>query len=78
MILIENLAQFFLLFWLLILFIYISNVIPLSGFPSENSLSHPPTSCSPTHQFRLTTLAFPYAGAMNLHKTKGSPPIDAR
>jgi hypothetical protein len=32
---------FFLNFLLVILFIYISNVIPLPGFPSSNPLSHP-------------------------------------
>ena len=28
-----------------ILFIYISNVIPFSGFPSRNPLTHPPSPC---------------------------------
>jgi hypothetical protein len=31
-----------------IFFIYISNVIPFPGFPSESPLSHPPSRCSPT------------------------------
>jgi hypothetical protein len=47
-------------------------------FPSTNPLSHPPTPCfykgapPPTHS-HLTTLAFPYAGAWSLHRTKGPP-----
>jgi len=61
-----------------ILFLYISNVIPFSSFPSRTpclippslllwgySLTHPPTpSCLPT-------VAFPYTGALSLHRTKG-------
>jgi hypothetical protein len=64
-------------FLLDILLIYISNVIPFSGFPSTNPLSHPPSHASmkvlpylPTHPY-LTTLAVPYTGASNLYKTKG-------
>jgi hypothetical protein len=33
-------SLFVLIFWGVILFIYISNVIPLLYFPSKNSLSH--------------------------------------
>ena len=53
-----------LLYFLLdIFFIYISNVIPFSCFPSKNSLSHspPPFPCLPTH-----TLPLPCPG-ISLH-----------
>jgi hypothetical protein len=40
-------------FLLDILFIYISNVISIPGFPSENPLSPPPCPCSPTHPLLL-------------------------
>jgi hypothetical protein len=46
-----------------IFFIYISNVIPFSGFPSKNPLFSPPSPCSPTHPFPFPDLAFPYTGA---------------
>ena len=46
-------------------------LLPLP-FASMRVLLHPLThSC-------LTALASPYAGASNLHRTKGSPPIDVR
>jgi hypothetical protein len=53
-------------FLLDILCIYISNVIPIPGFPSRFPLLHPPSPASmrmlplpPTYS-HLTTLAFPY------------------
>jgi hypothetical protein len=50
-------------FILAIFFIYISNVIPFSGFPSENSLSPtPPRAPQHTHS-QFLALAFPYTGA---------------
>jgi hypothetical protein len=36
-----------------IFFIHISNVIPFPGFPSENRLSFPTPSCSPTYPLPL-------------------------
>jgi hypothetical protein len=65
------------LFLLDIFFIYISNVIPFPGFPSENPLSHLPPHIAfmrvlrhpPTHS-HLTALKFPYTGTSNLHRTK--------
>ena len=51
----------FLYFLLDIFFIYISNVIPFSSFPSENPLSPPPAP-QPTHS-HFRALAFPYTGA---------------
>jgi hypothetical protein len=33
--------------------IYISNIIPFPGFPSETPLSPPPFPCSPTHPLLL-------------------------
>jgi hypothetical protein len=56
-------------FLLDIVFIYISNVIPFPGFPSENLIS-PPCAHQPTHSHFLA-LAFPYSGALNLHRIKG-------
>ena len=50
------------IFLLDILFIYISNVIPLPGFPSKNFLSNPPPSASMRvflHPLLLPVLAFP-------------------
>ena len=53
---------FSLSFFLLdIFFIYISNIIPFSSFPSKNPLSSPPAP-QPTHSHFLA-LAFPYTGA---------------
>ena len=42
-----------------IFFIYISNVMPFPGFPSENPLSLPPLHCSPTHSLPLTGPSIP-------------------
>ena len=63
-------------------------MIPPSQFP----LHKPPISCLlstlpfdsmkvllyPFTHSCLIALAFPYAGASSLHKTKGPPPTDAR
>jgi hypothetical protein len=64
-------------FLMVILFIYISNGIPLSGFHSANPLSHPFPPASkrvrlhpPIHSC-LTTLASPYTGVLSLHRIKG-------
>ena len=57
-------------FLLDIFFIYISNVIPFPGFPSENALSPPLSPCSPTIPLWLPSLGIP------LHRVKASPPID--
>jgi hypothetical protein len=51
-------------FLLDIFFIYISNVIPFPGLPSENPLF------SPIHS-HFPVLAFPYTGAWSLLRTKG-------
>jgi hypothetical protein len=75
---IKQILYYFFYFLLDILFIYISNVIPFPSFPSTNPLSHPPSprlyegAPPPTHSY-LTTLAFPYTGALSLHshRTKG-------
>jgi hypothetical protein len=45
-----------------IFFIYISNVIPFSGFPSENPLTPPPAALQLTHSHFLA-LTCPYTGA---------------
>jgi hypothetical protein len=51
------------IFFIRYFLIYISNVIPFTGFPSENPLSLPPPSAhQPTHSPFLA-LAFPYTGA---------------
>ena len=41
-------------FFFIIFFIYISSVIPFPSFLSKNSLSPPPSSCSPTHPLLLS------------------------
>jgi hypothetical protein len=43
-------------------FIYISNVIPFLGFPSKNSLSTPPSPCSPTYPLLLSCPGIPDTG----------------
>jgi hypothetical protein len=54
---------YFNFFLLDIFFIYISNVIPFPGFPSDNLLSPPPPPAQqPTHSCFLA-LVFPYTGA---------------
>jgi hypothetical protein len=65
---------------LIILFVYISNVIPLPGLPSMNPVPFPSPlplrGCSPTHPLThscLTPLASPFSGAANLHRTKCGP-----
>jgi hypothetical protein len=67
----------FKVFLLVILFIYISNVITPSLFPSVNlllyllppasmrMLSHPPTHSCPTD------LSSPYSGTSSIHRTQG-------
>ena len=64
---------FFFNFLFLILFMYISNVVPFPGFPSANPLSHPPSPVSlrVMPHFYLTTLASPYVGASSLHRPIG-------
>jgi hypothetical protein len=52
-----------LLFLLDIFFIYISNVICIPGFPSENPLYPPTSPCSPTYTLPFLALAFPYTAA---------------
>jgi hypothetical protein len=68
---------FHVFFLLVILFIYISTFIPLLHFLSSTPypLPHPKLlwGCSPPTHPLLTTLAFPSAGASNLHRTKGLP-----
>jgi hypothetical protein len=56
-------------------FIYLH--IPFSGFCSANPLLHPPPPASlsvlphpPTHSY-FTALAFPYTGALSLHRING-------
>ena len=73
------LFQIFFNFVLVILFIYISSVIPPFQFPLHKPPSPPPSPASmrvlphpPTH-FCLSSLAFPYAGVSKLHRTKGLP-----
>jgi hypothetical protein len=40
-------------------FIYISNVVPFPGFPSEKYLSSPYHPCSPTHPLPLPSPGIP-------------------
>ena len=60
-----------------IFFIFISNVIPFPSFLVESPYPIPPLPTSmrvflysPTHSC-LPDLAFPYTGALSLHRTKG-------
>jgi hypothetical protein len=66
-----------------ILFNYISNIIPFPSFPPgmRPPPSHPHSlffyeGIPPTYS-HLPAMAFPYTGALNLHRTKGLPPTDA-
>ena len=66
--------SFFKKFLLVILLIYISSVVPLPSFPSENSLPHPPPASMrvlPPH-FPLPALAFPTLGHQTF-KDQGPP-----
>jgi hypothetical protein len=73
-------------FYWLFLFIYNSNVIATSPFPLRKHLSHLLSPLllwgwSSTHSPTHLALAFPYTGALSLHRTKGlimMPPNDAR
>ena len=65
--------------FLVVLFIYISNVIPLPSFLSQNHPSQPFPSATlrvfphpPSHSLPIS-LAFPYTGASSLHRIKGLP-----
>jgi hypothetical protein len=59
-----------------IFFIYISNVIPFPGFPTENPLPLPPFPAhQPTHSCFLA-LAFPCTGHRASKGPRVSPPID--
>jgi hypothetical protein len=58
---------------------YISSDIPLPGYPSTNSIFHLPSPLPvasmrvlflPLTHSLLTALAFPYAEASSLHRTK--------
>ena len=49
----RELTEYDFLFLLDVFFIYISNVIPFPGFPSENTISPPTSPCSPTHPLLL-------------------------
>jgi hypothetical protein len=66
-------------FLLDIFFIYISNVIPLSGFPSKNPLSPPPL---PLVTNPPTPTSWPWQAPILGHRTfiepSASPPIDDR
>jgi hypothetical protein len=52
----------FLDFFVRYFFIYITNVILIPSFPSENPLSPLCSLCSPTHPLPFLVLAFPYTG----------------
>jgi len=56
------------------LFIYIPNIIPLSGFPSPFCCLHEGAS-PPTKLLPPLALSFLYAGASTLHRTKGWLPF---
>jgi hypothetical protein len=58
-------------FLLDIFFIYISNVIPFSDFPSEKPLSYLPSHCLPTHPLLLLCPGIPLNWGMEPAQTKG-------
>jgi len=68
-------------FLLDILFIYISNFIPLPGFPSANPLSHLPSPCfyegalSPTHPLLSHSPSIPLHWVIKLPQDQGPPHI---
>jgi hypothetical protein len=73
----QDQVNYFFPFLLVILFIYISNVIPCPSFHFTNTLPPPPDLMRVlpnqlTHSC-LQALAFPYAESLDLHKNKGAP-----
>ena len=58
-------------FLLNIYLIYISNVVPFSGFPYENPLSPPSSPCSPSHPHVRPGPGIPYTGEYSTYRTKG-------
>ena len=76
---------FFWKFLLDIFFIYISNAIPISGFPSENSLFHPAIPCfyevvpAPTHSLLASqSWNSPILEHWSFTGPRASLPIDVR
>jgi hypothetical protein len=63
--------SFFKNFLLDVFFIYISNVIPFPGFPSENPLSHPPSPCSPTYPLPLPCPGIPLHWSIKPSQNQG-------
>ena len=67
---------FFLIFYWIFFFNYISNIFPFPGLPFRNPLSHPPFPClyegapPPTHSC-LPAMTFTYAIASNSLRPKG-------
>ena len=53
-----------------IFFIYISNVIPFTGFPSEKPMS-PPSPCTPTHPLLLPGLGIPLYWGIEASQDQG-------
>ena len=62
---------YFVCFFLDIFFTYISNVIPFSGFSSENPLSPPHFPCSPTHPLPLPSSGVPLHSGIKLSQDQG-------
>jgi hypothetical protein len=61
-------------------FIYISNVIPFPGLPSENSIPHRPFPCSPPYPVLLLCPGIPLNWGMHQAFTwpRVSPPTDVQ
>jgi hypothetical protein len=55
-----------------IFFIYISNVIPSPGLPSEKPLSHPSSPCSPTQPLSFPCPGIPLQWGIKSSQDKGS------
>jgi hypothetical protein len=62
----------FLIFLIDIFFIDISNVILFPGFPSENHLPLPPSTCSPTHPHLLPDPNIPLHWDIELSQDQGA------
>ena len=62
-----------------VFFIYISNFTPFPRFPSKTSLSHSPSTCSPTHPLLLPFSSHsPPLGNQDFTGPRASPFIDVQ
>jgi hypothetical protein len=74
----RELTEYDFLFLLDVFFIYISNVIPFPGFPSENTISPPTSPCSPTHPLLLPGPGIPLHWGIEPSQDQGHPLLHIR